>query len=96
MEAKTMKQERMDSSQLMSTLESAIKVWKSEQGLDDTTTPPPKASRESSRENVLAAAKSLVLALQGPRNIVVELSKAVITSLAHTTSHCKELGLPCL
>lgn len=58
MEAKALKQERMDCPQLMSSLESAIKVWKSEQGLGNTTTPPPKAFRESSRENVLQLLKA--------------------------------------
>lgn len=96
MEAQALKQQHMEHFQLVSTLESAIKEWKSEHGFGDTTILPPKAFGESSRENVLAAAKSLVLALQGPRNIVVGLSKSVTTFLAHPISHCKELGLLCL
>ena len=66
----------MDHAQLINDLESAIKVWRSEQGSDNHPTSA-KTLKGNGSKSVLAAARGLVTALQGPRNIVVELSKAV-------------------
>ena len=66
----------MDQNQLIDSLESAIKVWRVQQ--EPSNGPPAtKASAESGRKAVLAAAQSLVTALEGPRNILVQISKMV-------------------
>lgn len=66
----------MDHNQLIESLESAIKAWRDEQ-VSSHDPPTTKASEESSRKTLLAAARSLVTALEGPRNIIVQLSKMV-------------------
>lgn len=66
----------MDHTQLIDDLESAIKDWRSEQRSNGPSSSA-EAVKERSRNNVLAAARSLVTALEGPRNILVQLSKSV-------------------
>lgn len=65
----------MEHAQLIDDLESAIKLWKSEQKSRDAS-PSSRASQEAHRKKLLTATRGLATALEGPRNAALEISKS--------------------
>ncbi len=66
----------MEHAQLIDDLESAIKVWKSEQRSLDVS-PSSRTSQEVLRKKLLTAVRGLATALEGPRNAALEIAKSV-------------------
>ena len=66
----------MDHIQLVDSLESAIQVWRNPPDLSNDPLAR-TSSEESSRKMLLAAARSLITALEVPGNILAQISKMV-------------------
>ena len=80
----------MEYAHIVDHLDSAIQAWKSEERSHDAS-PSSRTSPEASRKNLLAAARSLVFALEAPKSVIYEISKSVCRKL-HISLSCQQLS----
>ena len=80
----------MEYAHIIDHLDSAIQAWKSEQTSQDAA-PSSRASPQASRQDLLAAARGLVFALEAPKSVIAEVSKSVCR-LLHIARSCQQLS----